>query len=296
MDHLRFCVFSYVMHSRSNLTAQDFEQIFYFCRGVADIDSPEFAQAFPQAIEIWQAQPREELLGWYRQFAKDLEAGVQILFPGHSFYPSQYLNLDQAPLFLQFVGSPIWLTQKGLAIVGSREPRPISLAWMENELMQFLKPNQMYTVSGGARGVDQHVHRLSLRSQVPTVALLPSGLGNIYPSSFQSFIEPIVSTGGAVVTEYFASARMQKHHFLERNRLITGLALCCLVVEASKRSGSLLSARHCIEQNKPVLVIPSHPTDICFAGGLSLLSEGATLIRDALDIRIIFESESGMLL
>ena len=139
--------------------------------------------------------------------------------------------------------------------------------------------------------MDQKAHMISLRAGKPTVALLPSGLSRIYPTSFADWVEEVVATGGALLSEYEDERFMQKHFFAQRNRLISGLGCATLVIEARRRSGTLLTAHEALDQHRPVWVLPGHPMDPAFQGSLDLLTEGGAVIRDATDLCLLFESE-----
>ncbi len=223
--------------------------------------------------------------------SQSLERGYILLYPGHPYYPDAFLNLDEIPYLMRMQGHPVWLQKPGLAIVGSREPHSFSLQWMNQELNRFLALGKCFSVSGAARGVDQKAHALSLLQKTPTVALLPSGLKAIYPSQFENWILPITEGGGALLSEYEDEQNMQKHHFLQRNRLISALAKATLIIEAKRRSGTLITAQQAIEQHRPVWVIPGHPLDARYQGSLDLIIEGATPLRNAEDLGLLFDSE-----
>jgi DNA processing protein len=217
--------------------------------------------------------------------------GIVFTYPGCSDYPSRLLCLNEIPFFLSYIGTPVWLEKEALAIVGSREPSEISENWCESELPKTLRELPIFSVSGGARGVDQIAHRISVRLQKPTVALVPSGLLDIYPETLQALATSIRENKGALVSEFMPRVRMQKSFFQRRNRLIAGFSLGCLIIEARKNSGTMITAKQVIEQSKPLFVLPSHPLDSGARGGLDLLSEGATPVRDAQDLTMFIRSE-----
>ena len=234
---------------------------------------------------------------WNRFFIslhESLSLGRQLLYPGHPFYPFSFLQLNEVPFLLHLEGSPIWLGLPGLSVVGSREPSDESLQWLEENLAPFIEKTPSFTVSGGARGVDQRVHRISLRKNIPTVAFLPAGLNQLYPETLYEIRDLILYTGGALVSEFDPDQRMAKHHFAQRNRLIAAMGELTLVIEAKRRSGTLLTAKAAIEQGRPLLVLPTHPLDRLGQGGLDLICEGATPIRDEADLTLFFRSEQRM--
>lgn len=246
---------------------------------------------FADWSQFFQSLPMKDWNAFLEEVKQELSQGRQLLYPGHTFYPPYFWELEEIPFVLHLEGAPIWMGLGGLGVVGSREPSRESLQWMEEHLSAFLQKTPCFTVSGGARGVDQAVHRISLRSKAPTVVFVPSGLNQLYPDSLYEIREHILADGGALVSEFDPNQKMAKHHFAQRNRLIAGLGELTLVIEARRRSGTLLTAREAIDQGRTLLVLPTHPLDHGGQGGLDLLCEGAAPIRDAEDLKLFFDSE-----
>lgn len=217
--------------------------------------------------------------------------GVQFVSYGEALFPQQCYLMAEPPLTLSYRGSPCWMIERSIAIVGSREPSAESLRWMEQELAVFLEANMPLVVSGGARGVDQKAHSLALRKNCQTAVVLPSGLGEIYPASLQEWMLPIIENGGCFLSEYDHRQVMHKRLFHHRNRLIAALGATTLLVEARRRSGTLITAHQAAELSRPVWVVPGHPLDPHFLGGLDLLLDGAQMVRDAQDLSTLFHSE-----
>ena len=222
------------------------------------------------------------------QFQED---GIRFTFPGAWDYPKMLLGIPYSPVFLTYKGLPVWTQGYGVSVVGSRQPTLVTERWCEQELPSVLQQPELFSVSGGAHGVDQITHRISIREKRPTVALLPAGLRKIYPPDFVGWEASILENGGALVSEFSPELGMQKHHFDQRNRLISGLSLATIIIQARRKSGTLLTARHCVEQNRPLFVVPSHPSDVLYRGGLDLLSEGAQMVVDGQDLLIFLSAE-----
>lgn len=247
------------------------------------IEESFFFQEFCERKEALQ-QEREVLVRLHDQ-------GVKFTFLGDRLYPPSFLGMPGAPIFLSYKGHPTWLWGRSLSVVGSRDITALSQRWMEEHLAEFLRQEKAILVSGGARGVDQIAHQLALRNLNPTVVVLPSGLGCIYPQNLEAWQSRIIDGGGCLLSEYPYGETMQKHFFHDRNRLIAGLGVMTLLVEARRRSGSLITAQKTLQLGKTVLVVPGHPSDSSHLGNLDLLSEGATPIRDAQDLSMYFRSE-----
>lgn len=220
--------------------------------------------------------------------------GVKMIYPGHPDFPAQFFNLQHAPLALSYCGSPVWKSQLSLGVVGARDPSKESRVWMEEEFSKFINEEKPIIISGAARGIDQLGHSLALREGVPTIALIPSGLGRIYPATFTEWIPAILETGGALISEYVYEAPMFKGNFLERNRLISALSQVLFLVEAGRKSGTLVTANYAVEQNIPLAILPGHPKNPKFSGSLDLLTDGAAMIRDAMDLKVFFRAELGL--
>lgn len=210
---------------------------------------------------------------------------------GQKNYPKCFYEMADPPLILTVLGSPCWAQEACLSIVGSREPSAESLQWMDQEVGAFLEQKKIIIVSGGARGVDQAAHSLAVRKGVPTVVILPSGLSEIYPSLLKSWIPRIVDQGGCLISEYPLNQRVEKYLFHHRNRLIAQMGLATLVVQASDKSGSIMTGHLAAEAGRPLWVVPAHPLRTGFRGNLSLLREGAAMVCDAQDMSSLFEVE-----
>lgn len=280
-------LFSLERHASLPLFFQILEQL----RSGESLFSVMLWSQFPGLTQILRKYKNDEL----KKYQLDLEASVTkgycLLYPGHELYPEQFFVMPNPPYLLRMRGSPVWLTNQGLSVVGSREPSMPSRNWMDEEFGKFLEGNSVFTVSGGARGVDQKAHGLSLRHGRATVVLVPAGLDNLYPASLKDWQQEVIEHGGAFLSEYEDNTWMRKDYFHQRNRLISALGCLTLIIEARRRSGTLLTARLALEQQRPVLIIPGHPHDSQFAGSLELLRDGATPISDAYDLELIFRAE-----
>ena len=223
----------------------------------------------------WERQAKEE---W--QWC--LNHKVHLTAPGDEDYPFQ--NLETPPLLVSYMGAVCWQGRQCLSIVGSREPGEDSLLWMETHLPPLLKISELTIVSGGARGIDQKAHGISLQMAQPTLSILPSGLGQFYPSTFQTWVPHILAHGGAVMSSFSPHCQIHRHHFYARNLLIAGISEGVFIVEARRKSGSLLTAKHALDLGKPICSLPQSPLYRKALGSLDLLTDGAIIIRDEKDL------------
>lgn len=202
---------------------------------------------------------------------------------GEPNYPKEFYGLIDPPLIFSYVGEPCWVGTQKLTVVGSRSPTEKSLHWLSLELSKIVKESDWITVSGGAIGVDQWVHQLSIFSKKKTIAILPSGLNAMYPSTMKKLSLEIINWGGCVMSEFYPFEEVRKYHFKFRNRLIAALNQKCLVIEAKEKSGSLITGHFAIEMGKELYVLPGHPLDLNFKGSNELIKYGAMIFTSHQD-------------
>lgn len=199
-------------------------------------------------------------------------------------FPKRLLIQNEPCLFLSYFGHENWNELDFLAVVGSRDIQRETINWIQCELLEFLSRTNFGIVSGGALGADQAAHQVALTAGRPTLAFLPCGLGHIYPRQFHLMQSQIIQAGGAIVSEYPFKMPMNKGMFAHRNRLIAAQGVATLIVQASQRSGTLMTARLSAENGRAVFVVPGHPMSSHFLGSLQLIQEGATILIGASDL------------
>ncbi len=195
-------------------------------------------------------------------------------------YPAALRVIDSAPPILVVQGDPAHLQRPMVAIVGSRNASGPGLLFTER-LAAGLAAAGYVVVSGLARGIDVQAHRATLQSG--TVAVLAGGHDRIYPSQHADLAARIADTG-AVVSEMPLAWEPRGRDFPRRNRIVAGLAFATVVVEAARRSGSLITARFANEQGREVFAVPGSPLDPRAEGTNDLLRQGATLCTSADDV------------
>lgn len=216
--------------------------------------------------------------------ARELRAaekhGVALIALGEPDYPMRLGQLADAPPLLAARGNLDCLMRPMVAIVGSRNASAAGMKIAEM-LAQNLVEEGFITVSGLARGIDAAAHRASLSGG--TVGVLAGGHDKIYPSDHVGLLEKMLAHGAAV-SEMPMSWEPRARDFPRRNRLISGLALGVVIVEAARRSGSLITARLALEQGREVFAVPGSPLDPRAEGTNGLLKQGATLVTEVDDI------------
>lgn len=216
------------------------------------------------------------------------DGGLSILTPDSKYYPEGFHKMMAPPVFVSYLGAVEKIQHPSIAVVGSRTPSSKGQDFLIQTLTDFLKSTPIPVISGAARGIDQLAHKCALRNNCPTVAILPSGIRNPYPTYFDKWISEIIDSGGCVMSEYLPNSFMQKHYFYRRNQLIVGLSTLLFVIEAKRKSGSIMTARHALDNSRDIAVAPGHPFDPQYGGSLDLLYDGGVLIRDHLDLMMCF--------
>jgi DNA processing protein len=215
------------------------------------------------------------------ELAASQRIGVQLIAPGEAGYPPRLAVLDDAPPLLGVRGAPNVLMRPVIAIVGSRNASGAGLKFA-GVLARDLGEAGFVIASGLARGIDQAAHRASIASG--TVAVLAGGHDKIYPPEHVDLLAEIIEAGGAAISEMPIGHVPRARDFPRRNRLISGMALGVVVVEAAHRSGSLITARIAAEQGREVFAVPGSPLDPRAAGTNDLIKQGATLTTNATDV------------
>jgi DNA processing protein len=198
-------------------------------------------------------------------------------------YPALLKEIHHPPPLLYSKGSVDLLSLPQLAIVGSRHA---TYSGLQNTQLfaKHLSQHGFVITSGLALGVDGAAHQAVLSSQGKTVAVMATGIDTVYPKKHRYMADKIVAEGGTLVTEFPPSTSPKANHFPRRNRIISGLSLGVIVVEAAIKSGSLITAKYAIEQDREVFAIPGSIHNPQSKGCHQLIKQGATLIESSQDI------------
>ena len=197
-------------------------------------------------------------------------------------YPALLKEISQAPVVLFVKGDKNLLLQPQIAMVGSRNPSHTGLEMAFEFARAFAKAGLCVT-SGMAIGIDGASHEGALHGNGKTIAVLGSGLYHIYPKRHQTLALKIAAQG-ALVSEFPLQISPEARNFPRRNRIISGLSVGTLVVEAALKSGSLITTQYALEQNRDVFAIPGSPRNAMATGCLSLIQQGAKCVMSAQDV------------
>ena len=221
-------------------------------------------------------------------------SGITLLAQDDPHYPKLLLETYDAPAFLFARGLIAAEDPFPFAVVGTRKASAYGRQ-ITYEIIPELVQQGVTVVSGMALGIDATAHTATLDSHGRTIAVLGSGIDDaaIYPSHNRQLAKRIISEGGLILSEYAPHALPLKHHFPYRNRIIAGMTMGVLVVEADIESGSLITARHSLDENREVFAIPGDITRSGSAGPNNLIKMGAKVVTSAQDILDALHLQTG---
>jgi DNA processing protein len=210
-----------------------------------------------------------------------MKKGYKIVTMSDTDYPPLLLQIPDPPPFLYVFGR-LKDSFKNIAVVGSRNATEYGIS-TTRRLCKDLALREMTIVSGMAIGIDSAAHQGALMGKGNTIAVLGSGLEIVYPAENRKLFH-MIAENGAVISEFPLLTEPEPHNFPIRNRIISGISLGTVVVEATKRSGSLITARLAAEQNREVFAIPGSIHSFKSTGTHTLIKQGAKLVEHAQDI------------
>ncbi len=217
-----------------------------------------------------------------QELAKIDELGIKAITFADRGYPESLRQIDDAPVLIYMKGEIRDEDKYAIGIVGSRNMTPYGKQMAET-LSSELAKKGLTIVSGMARGIDTTAHRGALKMKGRSIAVLGCGIDQPYPPENIKLFEELCKNG-AVISECPLGAPPSKENFPKRNRLISGLSLGVLVVEAAAGSGSLITANYALEQGKDIFAVPGNITSMYSVGTNSLIKKGAKLVQNADDI------------
>jgi DNA processing protein len=210
------------------------------------------------------------------EMRRTLEVGGSVLTPEDEAYPERLREIYDPPAVLWIRGNVELLARPGIAVVGTRQPSPYG-AGMAELLSRDLANRRLVILSGMARGVDTAAHKGAIEAGGKTIAVWGTGIDVIYPKENKKLAESIVASGGTIVSEYPLGTFPAPQNFPIRNRILSGMSVGVLVIEAAEYSGTRITARCAMEQNRDVYAVPGNVTNKNAWGPNTLIKQGAKL-------------------
>jgi DNA processing protein len=217
------------------------------------------------------------------ELGKAATADAQIIALDDPRYPAQLKQIYDPPLILYVRGNDAVISQPGIALVGTRHPTPYG-SGMAERLACDLAARGVVIFSGMARGIDTAGHRGAIAAKGKTVAVWGTGVDEVYPKENKRLAEQILALGGAIISEFPIGTFPAPQNFPIRNRIISGISLGVLVVEAAEYSGTRITARCALEQNRDVFAVPGNVTNKGSWTPNTLIKQGAKLVATWEDI------------
>lgn len=211
------------------------------------------------------------------------EAGATVVVRGDAGYPSRLLEIYDPPLVLYIKGSLEAIDSVGVAVVGTRHPTPYGVG-MAERLSCDLAARGLVIFSGMARGTDTAAHRGALNAHGKTVAVWGTGIDQVYPKENAKIADRILASGGAIISEFPLGTFPAPQNFPIRNRIISGISVGVLVIEAGEYSGTRVTARCALEQGREVFAVPGNVTNKLSWGPNTLIKQGAALVATWEDV------------
>jgi DNA processing protein len=215
--------------------------------------------------------------------ARAAQAGAAIISLSAPDYPARLREIYDPPVILFVKGSVELLSKPGIAMVGTRHPTPYGTG-MAERLATDLASRGLVIISGMARGIDTASHRGAITAKGKTVAVLGTGIDILYPKENTRLAEQILSLGGTIISEFPIGTSPQPQNFPIRNRIISGMSAGVLVVEAAEYSGTRITSRCALEQNRDVYAVPGNVTNKNSWGPNTLIKQGAKLVATWEDV------------
>ncbi len=212
--------------------------------------------------------------------------GVKVISYLDSYFPKLLQNIDDCPPLLFCLGNVKLLNHNNVAVVGSRNASVNGLRFAY-KIAKDLSDNNRTIVSGFARGIDTAAHKASLEKG--TIVVLAGGVDHIYPPENEALYAEVVNQG-LVVAELPLGSIPKSQNFPQRNRIISGISQGVAVIEATLKSGSLITAKMALQQNRELFVVPGFPLDPRYRGNNSLIKDGAHLLESYTDIIEILDN------
>jgi DNA processing protein len=242
-----------------------------FTASLTELEAAGLPAAAAQSIALGKSSELAQ-----EEMVRAASVGAQIVTLDDAGYPPLLKQIYDPPVTLYVRGDTAILSEPGIGVVGTRHPTPYGMG-MAERLSCDLSARGIIIISGMARGVDTSAHRGAIAAKAKTVAVFGTGIDVLYPRENSRLADQILAFGGALVTEFPVGSFAAPQNFPIRNRIISGMSLGVLVVEAGEYSGTRITARCALEQNRELFAVPGNVTNRNSWGPNTLIKQGAKL-------------------
>ncbi|MDP1719298.1 MAG: DNA-processing protein DprA [bacterium] len=246
------------------------------------LDMKKLQARFASWAEAWTRSVTGQKVDSEKEWDKLLELGVSLAFRGDADFPALLAEAHDCPIAIYYKGD-LLKDGKSIVVVGTRRATPVAKGIAKDIASQLAKSG-VAVISGLAMGIDAAAHEGALAGGGKTIAVLANSLDSVYPRQNENLAERILKAGGALISEYALGSETFPNRFLERNRIVSGLAPATLVIEAPENSGSLVTANLALEQNREVFVVPGPISHENYYGSHKLIRAGARLVTSTAEI------------
>ena len=265
--------------SRARRLVEHFESVEnVFRASLTELEAAGLQAAAAQSIATGKSHELAQ-----EEMVRATAAGAHIVALSDPSYPARLKQIYDPPVVLYVCGEVEMLSRPGIAVVGTRHPTPYGIG-MAERLAQDLANRGLVIFSGMARGVDTAGHRGAIHAKGKTVAVFGTGVDVLYPRENRKLAEQMLALGGALVSEFAMGTFAAPQNFPIRNRILSGLSLGVLVVEAGEYSGTRITARCALEQSRDVFAVPGNVTNRQSWGPNTLIKQGAKLVATWEDV------------
>ncbi|MFD1360326.1 DNA-processing protein DprA [Lentibacillus salinarum] len=252
-------------------------------KSIYHLSASEISRFFslpPNKASIFHSDLRNTALK--HRILHDLKS-ITVITVVDGLYPNVLKTIKDAPMVLYAIGNTNLLTQSPLlSVIGTRRPSREAMLKMEKYVLPLIQ-NDWVIVSGMAAGIDSYAHRLAINHNGKTIAVMGSGFNHIYPRQ-NSHLFRQIATEGLLLSEYPPDTPPERYHFPERNRIISGLSFGTFVIEATEKSGTLITVDQALDQGRDVYALPGSPLTPHTVGCHQMIQDGAKLVQDPEDI------------
>ncbi len=248
-------------------------------------DTGEFSRAGLSDEQTRELSERRSTIRPDETFALLKNQGIRLITPEDAEFPKELSTIASPPQWLYIKGRVDHGLPR-LAVVGTRKATAYGREAAQKLVRELAQTTETVIVSGLAQGIDAEAHRAALAAGFPTIGILGGGMdrNSFFPFQNWNLAEVMLQKGGAVISEYPPGTPALPHHFIQRNRIIAGLSLGTVVIEAPEKSGALITAGFSLEQGREVFAVPGSIFSVNSPGTHRLIQEGAKLVTSAEDI------------